>query len=271
VHDIGKNIVSVVLACNNYEIIDLGVMVPAEKIIRTALEEKVDMVGLSGLITPSLEEMVHVAREMERANLETPLLIGGATTSKIHTAVKIEQQYPHPVVHVKDASRSVTVASQLLSPGQKDAYVNRIREEYQELRERYQGAGSQVEYLTLEDARKNKLRINWDTSPIYKPRQLGIRVFKDYPLAEIREYISWIFFFLVWQLRGKWPDILIPNRGKKPANYTMMPLKCWIGSWETGYSRPMASSDSFLPTRSVTTLKYTVTMNARRSWQSSST
>lgn len=216
VHDIGKNIVSVVLACNNYEIIDLGVMVPAEKIIRTALEEKVDIVGLSGLITPSLEEMVHVAREMERTNLETPLLIGGATTSKIHTAVKIEQQYPHPVVHVKDASRSVTVASQLLSPGQKDAYVSRIRKEYQELRERYQGAGSQVEYLSLGDARKNRLRINWDTSPIYKPRQLGIRVFKDYPLAEIREYISWIFFFLVWQLRGKWPDILKdPKQGKE--------------------------------------------------------
>jgi 5-methyltetrahydrofolate--homocysteine methyltransferase len=216
VHDIGKNIVSVVLACNNYEIIDLGVMVPAEKIIQTAIDEKVDIVGLSGLITPSLEEMVHVAREMERAEMEIPLLIGGATTSKIHTAVKIEQHYPPPVVHVKDASRSVPVASQLLSAGKSQEFASRIREEYQELRDRYQGAGSQVEYLSLEDARKNKLRINWDESPIYKPVQTGIQVFEDYPLGEIREYISWIFFFLVWQLRGKWPDILKdPKQGKE--------------------------------------------------------
>jgi 5-methyltetrahydrofolate--homocysteine methyltransferase len=231
VHDIGKNIVSVVLSCNNYEIIDLGVMVPADKIIQAAIDEKADIVGLSGLITPSLEEMVHVAKEMERAGLETPLLIGGATTSKIHTAVKIEQHYPHPVVHVKDASRGVPVASQLLSSGQKDEFVNRIRKEYQELRDQYQGAGSQVEYLTLEEARKNKLRINWDDSPIYKPRQMGIQVFEDYPLGEIREYISWIFFFLVWQLRGKWPDILKdPKQGKEARNLYDDALKMldWI-------------------------------------------
>ncbi len=216
VHDIGKNIVSVVLACNNYEILDLGVMVPAEKIIQAAIDEEVDVVGLSGLITPSLEEMVHVAREMERTGLEIPLLIGGATTSKIHTAVKIEQHYPHPVIHVKDASRSVTVTSQLLSAGKKDDFVGRIRKEYQELRDNYQGAGSQVEYLALEDARKNKLRIDWDDSPICKPREMGIQVFEDYPLGEIREYISWIFFFLVWQLRGKWPDILKdPKQGEE--------------------------------------------------------
>jgi 5-methyltetrahydrofolate--homocysteine methyltransferase len=216
VHDIGKNIVSVVLACNNYEIIDLGVIVPAEKIIQTAIDEEVDIVGLSGLITPSLEEMVHVAKEMDRRGLETPLLIGGATTSKIHTAVKVEHHYPHPVVHVKDASRSVPAASQLLSAGQKDDFVKRIREEYQELRDHYQDAGSQVEYLSLEDARKNKLRINWDDSPIIKPKQMGIQVFEEYPLSEIREYISWIFFFLVWQLRGKWPDILKdPKQGKE--------------------------------------------------------
>jgi 5-methyltetrahydrofolate--homocysteine methyltransferase len=216
VHDIGKNIVSVVLACNNYEIIDLGVMVPAERIIQTATEEEVDIVGLSGLITPSLEEMVHVAKEMERTGLKTPLLIGGATTSKIHTAVKVEQHYPHPIVHVKDASRSVPVASQLLSAGQKDEFVKRIREEYQELRDHYQDAGSQVEYLALEEARKNKLRIDWDTAPIYKPSQMGIQVLGDFPLGDIREYISWIFFFLVWQLRGKWPDILKdPKQGKE--------------------------------------------------------
>ena len=216
VHDIGKNIVSVVLGCNNYEIIDLGVMVPADKIIQTAQDENVDIVGLSGLITPSLEEMVHVAGEMEREGLEIPLMIGGATTSKIHTAVKIEQHYPHPVVHVKDASRSVPVASQLLSAGQKEDFARTIREEYRELRDRYQGAGSQVEYLSLEEARKNKPRINWKESPIYRPKQMGIQVFEDYPLAEIREYISWIFFFLVWQLRGKWPDILKdPKQGKE--------------------------------------------------------
>jgi 5-methyltetrahydrofolate--homocysteine methyltransferase len=173
-------------------------------------------VGLSGLITPSLEEMVHVAKEMDRRGLEIPLLIGGATTSKIHTAVKVEQHYRHPVVHVKDASRSVPVASQLLSVGQKDEFVRGVREEYRELRDQYQGAGSQVEYLSLEEARKNKLRINWETTTINKPMQMGIQVFEEYPLGEIREYISWIFFFLVWQLRGKWPDILKdPKQGKE--------------------------------------------------------
>jgi 5-methyltetrahydrofolate--homocysteine methyltransferase len=216
VHDIGKNIVSVVLACNNYDIIDLGVMVPAEKIIQKAIDDQVDLVGLSGLITPSLEEMAHVADEMERAGLQIPLLIGGATTSKIHTAVKIEQHYSLPVVHVKDASRSVPVVSQLLSDVQKDEFASRIREEYRELRERYEGAGSQVEYLSIEDARRNKPRINWPTAPVYQPRHMGITVFEDYPLGEIREYISWIFFFLVWQLRGKWPDILKdPKQGKE--------------------------------------------------------
>ena len=216
VHDIGKNIVSVVLSCNNYEIIDLGVMVPAARIIQTAIDEKVDVVGLSGLITPSLEEMVHVAREMERVGLKMPLLIGGATTSKLHTAVKIEQHYSHPVVHVKDASRSVPVTSKLLSDGQKDEFAEQIRSAYRELRENYQVAGRQVEYLSLEEARKNKLRIDWNTSPIFKPRQMGIQVFEDYPLHEIREYISWIFFFLVWQLRGKWPDILKdPKQGEE--------------------------------------------------------
>jgi 5-methyltetrahydrofolate--homocysteine methyltransferase len=216
VHDIGKNIVSVVLSCNNYEIIDLGVMVPAARIIQTAIDEKVDVVGLSGLITPSLEEMVHVAREMERVGLKTPLLIGGATTSKLHTAVKIEQHYSHPVVHVKDASRSVPVTSKLLSKGQKDEFAEQIRSAYRELRENYQVAGRQVEYLSLEEARKNKLKIDWNTSQIYKPKQMGVHVFEDYPLHEIREYISWIFFFLVWQLRGKWPDILKdPKQGEE--------------------------------------------------------
>ncbi len=216
VHDIGKNIVGVVLACNNYEINDLGVMVPADKIIQTAIEEKVDLIGLSGLITPSLEEMVHVASEMERKGLKVPLMIGGATTSKIHTAVKIEHHYSSPIVHVKDASRGVTVASQLLSKTQKDGFVEQIRNEYSELRENYKGAGNQVEYLSLAEARKNSLKIDWSHSPIIKPVEMGVRVFEDYPLGEIREYISWIFFFLVWQLRGKWPDILEdPKQGKE--------------------------------------------------------
>ncbi|MFC2116022.1 methionine synthase [Bacteroidota bacterium] len=216
VHDIGKNIVSVVLACNNYEIIDLGVMVPAEKIIQTARDENVDILGLSGLITPSLEEMVHVAKEMERNGLDIPLLIGGATTSKIHTAVKVEQHYSHPVIHVKDASRGVTVASKLLSAKQKDGFIEQIRNEYHELRENYKSVGTQVEYLTLDEARKNSLKIDWSGSPIYKPSKTGIMVFDDFSIAEIREYISWIFFFLVWQLRGKWPDLLEdPKQGKE--------------------------------------------------------
>ncbi len=208
VHDIGKNIVSVVLGCNNFEIVDLGVMVPAEKIIQTAREEKVDIVGLSGLITPSLEEMAHVAREMERNRLSMPLLVGGATTSRIHTAVKIEDNYSQPVVHVKDASRSVSVASQLLSPEKKKAFASMIREEYRDLRESYKSAGDRVRYLGIEQARENRLRINWEDAPIYRPANMGIQVLRDYPVAGIREYISWIFFFLVWQLRGKWPDIL---------------------------------------------------------------
>ncbi len=216
VHDIGKNIVGVVLACNNYEILDLGVMVPAEKIIRTAIEEKADIVGLSGLITPSLEEMVHVSKEMERKGLKIPLLIGGATTSRIHTAVRIEPHYSQPAVHVKDASRSVTVASQLLSKSQSTEFTEMIRKEYRELRESYRDAGVQVEYLGLEEARENALKIDWSKSPIRKPAEMGIRVFRDYPIGEIREYISWIFFFLVWQLRGKWPDILKdPKQGKE--------------------------------------------------------
>jgi 5-methyltetrahydrofolate--homocysteine methyltransferase len=208
VHDIGKNIVGVVLACNNFEILDLGVMVPAEKIIQAAILEKADIVGLSGLITPSLEEMIHVAREMERKGLQAPLLIGGATTSKIHTAVKIEQNYSKPVIHVKDASRSVSVTSQLLSKTQKEDFVQQIRNEYKNLRQNYKGAGSQVEYHSLSGARRNHLRTDWSATPIHKPSSMGIRAFDDYPIGEIREYISWIFFFLVWQLRGKWPDIL---------------------------------------------------------------
>lgn len=208
VHDIGKNIVGVVLGCNNYEIIDLGVMVPCEKILQRAREEQVDIIGLSGLITPSLEEMAYVAEEMERTGMKLPLLIGGATTSKIHTAVKISPNYNDTVVYVKDASKSVSVAGSLMSKDQRPDFDAQIRQEYQGLRDVYANRTSLVKYLTLEEARENKLKINWTLQPPIKPNFVGTKIFKDYPLGEIREYISWIFFFIVWQMKGKYPDIL---------------------------------------------------------------
>jgi len=208
VHDIGKNIVGVVLGCNNYEIIDLGVMVPTDKILRTAIEENVDIIGLSGLITPSLEEMVTIAKEMERRGMKVPLLVGGATTSKIHTAVKIEPSYNSPVIHVKDASRSVGVVSQLLKKDSYEEFTAATRADYEELRQKYSSAKSQMEYLSLEEARKNKFESDWANTRIVKPTFIGQKYLMDYPLEEIRDYISWVFFFVVWQLRGKFPDIL---------------------------------------------------------------
>ena len=216
VHDIGKNIVGVVLSCNNYEVIDLGVMVPTERILQTALEQNVDIIGLSGLITPSLEIMVDFAREMEKREIRKPLLIGGATTSKIHTALKIEPYTSSPVVHVKDASRSVGVVNNLISKDLRTDYLSSIKKEYDNLRRNYSGASSKVNYISLEEARKNKLQIAWDKAGIVKPAFLGTKQFIDYPIAEIREYISWVFFFVVWQLRGKFPDILDdPKLGKE--------------------------------------------------------
>jgi 5-methyltetrahydrofolate--homocysteine methyltransferase len=208
VHDIGKNIVGVVLGCNNFEVIDMGVMVPTEKILQKAKEVNADIIGLSGLITPSLEEMVNVAKEMNRQGFTVPLLIGGATTSMIHTAVKIAPNYDHPVVHVKDASRSVPAAGNLLNKELKDTFVNTIKKEYSDLRISYAGAARQVEYLSLEEARKNRFKINWSTTKIYKPSFTGIKVFEDYKIEDIRQYISWVFFFVVWQIKGKFPDIL---------------------------------------------------------------
>lgn len=205
VHDIGKNIVGVVLGCNNYEIIDLGVMVPTEKILDTALKEQVDVVGLSGLITPSLEIMVDIAKEMERRKMDIPLLIGGATTSKIHTAVKIEPEYSHPVIHVKDASLAVNVVSNLIAKNEK--YIQSVKEDYEEIR-KFQGQRKPKEYLTLEKARQNKLRIDWDDSPLYRPHVKGVQQLIDYPLEELREYIDWTFFFLTWGLKGHYPQIL---------------------------------------------------------------
>jgi len=207
VHDIGKNIVGVVLGCNNYEIIDLGVMVPTERILDEAQKHQVDVVGLSGLITPSLEEMIHVASEMERRGLQQPLLIGGATTSKIHTAVKIEPKYTQPVIHVKDASKSVAVVSSLLSPEQKPSYARDIREAYAALRESYAGAGRDIKYLSLEAARANRFQATWSEETLFEPKISGIQSLEEYSLEEISRYINWIFFFTTWELKGKFPEI----------------------------------------------------------------
>lgn len=208
VHDIGKNIVGVVLACNNYEVIDLGVMTPLEKIIATAKTEKVDIIGLSGLITPSLDEMVYVAKEMQKEGMNIPLLIGGATTSKVHTAVKIDQHYTSgQAVYVLDASRSVTVVENLLGD-KKDIFVQNIKEEYERLRETYSKRQQTKEVLSLAEARKNKYKIDWKANPPQQPNFIGTKTFSDYSLKEIAEFIDWTPFFKTWELAGKYPQIL---------------------------------------------------------------
>ncbi len=208
VHDIGKNIVGVVLGCNNYEVIDLGVMVPSEKILETARRENVDVIGLSGLITPSLDEMVHVAKEMEREGFHVPLLIGGATTSKVHTAVKIDEHYRKgQTIHVLDASRSVPVVGSLLGAN-KSGYVNEIRGEYERLREQHVKGRESVRYAALEEARKGKLKVDFKQEDITRPSLIGVEKFEDYSLLEISEYIDWTPFFRTWELAGKYPDIL---------------------------------------------------------------
>jgi 5-methyltetrahydrofolate--homocysteine methyltransferase len=207
VHDIGKNIVGVVLGCNNYEIIDLGVMVPSEKILETAKREKVDIIGLSGLITPSLDEMVHVAKEMERLGFETPLLIGGATTSRVHASVKIAPQYSKDTVHVLDASRSVTVVSSLLGKESREEFSRKIKKEYAELRDQYSGRKQDKKYVPIEFARKHKVALDWNSYSPPKPLFTGVKVFDDFPLEKIRENIDWTPFFQTWELFGKYPDI----------------------------------------------------------------
>ncbi|MEC3877059.1 methionine synthase [Chryseobacterium salviniae] len=207
VHDIGKNIVSVVLGCNNYEIVDLGVMVPAEKIIQTAIEEKVDVIGLSGLITPSLDEMVYIAQELERQNLDFPLLIGGATTSKAHTAVKIDLKYKNAVVHVNDASRAVNVVSSLLGDRNKE-YVSELKNDYAEFREKFLNRQVEKDYVSIEEARENKFKINWEHEEIFTPNQLGITVVENQDLNELLPFIDWSPFFRSWDLHGKYPNIL---------------------------------------------------------------
>jgi 5-methyltetrahydrofolate--homocysteine methyltransferase len=207
VHDIGKNIVGVVLSCNNYDVVDLGVMVPTEKIIEAAKREKVDIIGLSGLITPSLDEMVHVAKEMEREGMTLPLLIGGATTSRIHTAVKIDPMYSGPVVHVLDASRSVPVASEFINPDTRVAFRARVKKEYVEMRKDHEGRQQLKNYIPLVEARRNKVKIDWDSIQIAKPSFIGKRVLVNYPIDEIAKYIDWTPFFQTWMLYGRYPEI----------------------------------------------------------------
>ena len=207
VHDIGKNIVGVVLACNNYEVIDMGVMVPCEKILAAAKEKECDIIGLSGLITPSLDEMIHVAKEMTREGFTLPLILGGATTSKAHTAVKIQQHYPHGIVHVLDASRAVNVVSSLLSPEQKPAYLAQIDADYAKLRDEHAGRAREKAMLTLDEAKANAFRIDWTLADIAVPEKYGVQVFDSFPLEELVEYFDWSPFFHAWELRGRYPSI----------------------------------------------------------------
>ena len=207
VHDIGKNIVAVVLGCNNFEIIDLGVMVPPEKIIQAAIEHNVDIIGLSGLITPSLDEMVYLAKEMDKLNIKIPIMIGGATTSRAHTAVKIAPEYKGTVVHVNDASRAVTVASNLLQAETKVVYAKTVRDEYDKLREGYLNRSRDKNYLSIEDARKNKLKLDWDNFQPVKPNFIGTKTVAI-ELSELVDFIDWTPFFSSWELYGKYPAIL---------------------------------------------------------------
>jgi len=217
VHDIGKNIVGVVLGCNGYDVIDLGVMVPADKILDTAEKENANIIGLSGLITPSLDEMVHIAHEMKRRNMNKPLLIGGATTSRIHTAVKIAPQYDEGVVHVLDASRSVTVVGSLLNKEQKKGFLENTRKEYVKLKENFDSKKSVKQYISYEDAVANAVKINWENYKPCDPSFTGTKVFEDFSLSEIRNYIDWKPFFIAWEMHGNFPEILTDEITGKEA------------------------------------------------------
>ncbi len=218
VHDIGKNIVGVVLGCNNYEIIDLGVMVSAETILQTAIDEDVDIIGLSGLITPSLEEMVHVAKEMERQNFKKPILIGGATTSRLHTAVKIEPQYSGNIIHVPDASRSVAVVNNLMQIDKKESYAAFVKEQYEHLRNDYLEKNKESILLSYKEAINNRFKIDWSNYNPKKPKTLTLQVLKNYPISELREYIDWTPFFKAWELPGRYPNVLNSTHTKIEAN-----------------------------------------------------
>ena len=221
VHDIGKNIVAIVLSCNNYEIIDLGVMVPPEKIIETALKEKVDIIGLSGLITPSLDEMVFLVKELEKKKIKTPVLIGGATTSKLHTAIKIAPQYTGLAVHVNDASKAVPVASALLGKNKLN-FKNTVLNEYQKLRDDFSKRKVEKRLISLDSARANKFNINWRTTKIVKPNKLGIEVLAIEDIAILKDYIDWTQFFRSWNIYGKYPDIFNQEVNGKEAKELFM-------------------------------------------------
>ena len=208
VHDIGKNIVSVVLQCNGYQVVDLGVMVPAETILQEARDRKADVIGLSGLITPSLDQMVHVAAEMERLDFDVPLLIGGATTSRRHTAVRIEGKYKGPTVHVVDASRCVPVLRAMLDDAKREEFIAKVREDYAREREAHATRTDRSSLIPIEKARENKVRFDWTEFDPIAPHEPGIHVFDDYPLAELVDYIDWSPFFHAWELKGQYPEIL---------------------------------------------------------------
>ncbi|MEC9475146.1 MAG: methionine synthase [Candidatus Neomarinimicrobiota bacterium] len=210
VHDIGKNIVGVVLGCNGYDIVDLGVMVPSDKILSTAKEQGADIIGLSGLITPSLDEMVHVAKEMERLDFDVPLLIGGATTSKKHTAIKIEQNYSGPTIHITDASRSVGAVSKLLNNDEKNQFVESVKDDFQQIRDYV--SEKNIKKISIDEARKRKHHIDWKKYSVLKPNLKGLKVFDDYPIGELVNYIDWTPFFHAWELKGKYPSILSHER-----------------------------------------------------------
>ena len=230
VHDIGKNIVGVVLACNNYEVIDLGVMVPSQKILETAKAEKVDIIGLSGLITPSLDEMVHVAAELEREGFDIPLLIGGATTSRVHTAVKIHPRYNRgQAVYVTDASRAVNVVSNLLSPDASAAYIDTIRAEYRKVAEAHARSEAEKQRLPLAAARANAFRTDWDNYQPPRPTFLGTRVFDAYDLAELARYIDWSPFFQTWELKGRYPAILDDEKQGAAARQLFEDAQAMLG------------------------------------------
>lgn len=230
VHDIGKNIVSVVLRCNNYNVIDLGVMVPCEKILQAAKDENADIIGLSGLITPSLDEMCHVASEMERQGFTLPLLIGGATTSRVHTAVKIAPCYSHPAIYVKDASRSVTMVSQLLSATAKSTFIYELEDEYQAVRERHSQKSNKTAWLSLAAARANKTQIDWQYYMPPKPNQLGVTVLRDYSLETLIDFIDWTPFFHTWGLACSYPKIMSDPVLKEEASKLMVDAKAMLAS-----------------------------------------
>ena len=230
VHDIGKNIVGVVISCNNYEVIDLGVMTPCDTILRKAKELGADIIGLSGLITPSLDEMVHVASEMERGGFTLPLLIGGATTSKAHTAIKIVPAYSGPVIHVHDASRAIGVLGSLLSADQKDEYLASVRNEQETVRRQYASRKQEKRLLSLEKSRKRQTPILWRQEDISKPEFIGVRALKDFPLQELTSYIDWTPFFHTWELRGRYPDILQDETVGKEATKLFEDAKQMLSS-----------------------------------------